>query len=310
MMRYWKIVCLICFFLVSRKARAQADSVGPDSSCIQKELGDIIRVAFNKPPKEDDNSPGSAILLPIIGSNPATGFMIGIGGQYGFKLTGKETRYSLISGSVQFTSKSQQLFLLKNNIYTRNNRIFLTGDWRYLIFSQSTYGLGTDAPRGGILEQQIDLGGSSTTLDSLAQPLKFNFIRLYQSISFQLFPKYKGLFLGLGYGLDRYDKIVDEKLRLEPNDTLITSHYAYNTKYGFSTTSYAVSSFNVNLVSDTRDNMINPYTGHLLLIQFRGAPKFLGNNDNSGFINAEWRSFHKLSSHNPRHLIAFWAIGQ
>jgi outer membrane protein assembly factor BamA len=290
--------------------RAQTDSTALDSSCVQKELGDVIRVAFNKPPKASDNNPGSALLLPIIGSNPATGFMIGIGGQYGFKLTGKETRYSLISGSVQFTTKNQQLFLLKNNIYTRNNRIFLNGDWRYLIFSQPTYGLGTNSPQGGIIDQQINLGGQETSTDSLAQPLKFNFIRLYQSASFGIFPEKKGLFVGFGYGLDMYSKIVDEKLRLDPNDSLITSHYAYNTAYGFNTSKYAVSSFNLNLVSDTRDNMINPYSGHLLLIQFRGSPKFLGNSTNSGFINAEWRSFHKLSLKNPRHLIAFWGLGQ
>ena len=288
----------------------QVDSIPSDSACVQKELGDVIRVAFNKPPKPSDDNPGSAILLPIIGSNPATGFMLGIGGQYGFKLTGKETRYSLISGSVQFTTKNQQLFLLKNNIYTRNNRIFLTGDWRYLIFSQSTYGLGTNAPQGGIVDQQIGLDGEPTTIDSLAQPLKFNFIRLYQTVSFRIMPKKKGLFVGFGYGLDLYDKIVDERLRLEPGDSLITSHYAYNTAYGFNTTKYSVSSFNLNLISDTRDNMINPYSGHLLLIQFRGSPKFLGNSTNSGFINAEWRSFHKLSSVNPRHLIAFWGMAQ
>ena len=97
-----------------------------------------------------------------------------------------DTRYSMLSGSVQFTSKSQQLFLLKNNIYTKNNNIFFTGDWRYLIFSQSTYGLGTNAPEGGILDYQYSLAGAETSDDSLAQPLKFNFLRLYQSASFRI----------------------------------------------------------------------------------------------------------------------------
>ena len=64
--------------------------------------------------------------------------MYGIGGQYALKLGDAETRYSLLSGSIQFTSKNQQIFQLKNSIYTKNNNIFFTGDWRYLIFSQST----------------------------------------------------------------------------------------------------------------------------------------------------------------------------
>ena len=97
--------------------------------------------ALNKPPKVKPESAGSLLLLPIIGSNPATGFMIGVGGQYAFKVPGSSL-YSAFMGSVQFTTKSQVLFLLKNNIYTKNNRFFLSGDWRFQIFSQDTWGLG------------------------------------------------------------------------------------------------------------------------------------------------------------------------
>src|SRR5205085_8461381 len=105
-------------------------------------------------------------------------------------------------------------------------------------------------------------------------------------------------------------KIEDQLLRLQPDDSLITSHYAYNTAFGFNTTEYFVSSMNVTLVYDTRDNMINPYSGYFLLINVNGSLKLLGNRDNSGFLNAEWRSFHPLSKKNPRHLIAFWGLGQ
>jgi hypothetical protein len=110
---------------------------------VQKELGDVIRVALNKPPKIKEAGSSSLILLPIIGSNPATGFMVGVGGQYAFRMPGS-TLYSSLAGSVQFTTKNQQIFLLKNNIYTKNNRFFLSGDWRYMIYSQSTYGRGTN----------------------------------------------------------------------------------------------------------------------------------------------------------------------
>ena len=136
--------CLIIFIFISSVVQAQNGITDADTSCVQKDIADVIRVALNKPPKVDTTSAGSVLLVPIIGSNPATGFMIGVGGQYGFKMSGGDTRYSMLSGSVQFTTKNQQLYLLKNNIYTKNNNIFFTGDWRYLIFSQSTYGLGTN----------------------------------------------------------------------------------------------------------------------------------------------------------------------
>jgi len=152
---FWRTLPVVIFLLISNVIYAQVELTGTtDTTCVQKELGDLLRNAFNMSPKLDTAQGGSILLLPIIGSNPATGFMLGVGGQYAFKLGKADTRYSMLSGSLQFTSKNQKLFLLKNNIYTKNNNIFFTGDWRYLIFSQSTYGLGTNAPEGGVLDYQ------------------------------------------------------------------------------------------------------------------------------------------------------------
>lgn len=279
-----------------------------DSACVQKDLADVLRAARNKPPS-NKTSTGSILLIPVIGSNPATGFMFGVAGQYGFKMSGGDTRFSMLSGSVQFTSKNQKIFLLKNNIYTKKNKVFFTGDWRYQIYSQATYGLGTDAPEGGILDYQFSLAGAETSLDSLAQPLNFNFLRLYQSASFRILKKYPGIYLGVGYGLDHYSEIKDDKLVLEQDREVITSHYAYNSYYGFSTSRYYISTLNLNLIVDTRDNMINPYRGHFLMATWRGRPKFLGNSNTASFFHVEWRSFHPLSAKNPRHLLAFWLMG-
>lgn len=279
----------------------------PADSCAQRDLPDLIRAARNKPPKVVDNSKGSLILVPIIGSNPATGFMIGAGGQYAFKMYGDETLYSMLSGSAQVTTKNQQLFLLKNNVYTKDNRIFFTGDWRYLIYSQPTYGLGTNSPEGGVLDHQYQLDGMETSSDSLAQPMKFNFLRFYQSASFNI---RKGLYFGLGYNLDYYFKIQDEKLNLTPGAEVITSHYAYNQYYGYNQQKYYSSALNLNFIYDTRDNMINAYKGIYASISWRGALKLVGNKNNASFYNLEWRSFHPLSGgKNPRHVMAFWLLG-
>jgi hypothetical protein len=270
-----------------------------------KDLGDVIRTALNKPMKNKPENTGSLLLLPIIGYNPATGFMFGVGGQYAFKVPGS-TLYSAVLGSVQVTTKSQVLVLLKNNIYTKNNRFFLSGDWRFLKYSQDTYGLGTNSPEGGIIDYQYNLMGLQTHEDSLAQPMKFNFIRIYQSVSYKLAD---GIYAGIGYNLDSYRKIIDEKLRLNPGDSLITSHYAYNNFYGFRTDNYSSSALNLSILYDTRDNMINSYKGIYALISWRGGLKVLGNKYTSNLFQFEWRSFHRLSSGNPRHLLAFWLMG-
>jgi outer membrane protein assembly factor BamA len=276
-----------------------------DSLCIQKDLKDVIRKARNKTNVIKEEKKVSLLLFPIIGSNPATGFMVGVGGQAAFKIL-QSSKYSAISGSIQFTTKNQFLFLVKNNIYTKSDRIFLSGDWRFLIYSQSTYGLGTNSPTGGALQYQYNLAGAETNNDSLIQPMTFDFLRVHQSVSFKIFPAF---YLGVGYNLDAYFKIVDEKLRLNPGDTLQTSHYAYSQYYGFDTKKYFSSALNINVIYDTRDNMINPYKGCYARLSWNGAMEFLGSDKKGDFYQLEWRSFHKLSKKNPRHLMAFWLMG-
>jgi outer membrane protein assembly factor BamA len=293
-----------CIF-IGFSCLAQEITGSGDTACIQKDAIDLLRASFGMKPKPESEKSGSALLIPVIGTNPATGFMVGIGGQYAFKLPGANTRYSLLSGGVQFTTKNQQLFLIKNSIYTKNNNVFFTGDWRYLVFSQSTYGLGTNAPHGS-LAYQYNLGGLETSTDSLAQPIKFNFLRLYQSASFRIG---KGMYVGLGYYLDHYFKIQDEKLRLTPGDSIITSHYSYSLNYGFDPVKYYSSALNINVILDTRDNIINPYKGHFLMISWNGSVKLLGNKNTASSFSLEWRSFHPVSTRNPRHLVAFWLMG-
>lgn len=306
---YKAFVLKLCFILILLGpwlvSAQDSLKIQSDTLCPQRDMSDIIRKALKKPPKVESDNASSLMLLPIIGSNPAIGFMVGVGGQYAFK-TSDNAKYSLISGSVQFTTKKQFIFLLKNNIYTKNNRIFLSGDWRYMIFSQSTYGLGTTSPEGGILDYQFSLAGTETNSDSLTQPMTYNFGRLHQSITFEIVDD---IYLGLGYQFDSYFKIHDEKLRLDPPDSLITSHYAYNVYYGFDTEKYYNSALSVKFVIDKRDNMIQAYKGFYFSLNWVGGFSFTGNDRKSNQYQVEWRSYHGLSKRNPGHLIAFWFMG-
>jgi hypothetical protein len=298
-----ELLALLLFFSFFQLQAQEAPF--QDTSCVQKDLPQIIREARNKPPKAKESGAGSLILVPIVGSNPATGFMLGIGGQYAFKMKGSD-QFSLLSGSVQATTKSQYLVLLKNNVYSKNERFFYTGDWRFQIFSQPTYGLGTNSPEGGALDYQFTLAGHETTIDSLAEPMEFNFLRFHQTVAYKL---KESMYIGLGYNFDGYSKINDERLSLVPGDTLLTSHYVYNSNYGFDLEKYYSSSMVASFIIDKRDNMIRPYTGYFLSLGYRGAYRFTGNKNNSGMVLAEWRSYHGVSKRNPSHLIAFWAMG-
>ena len=304
--RIAKLVTLVSFFHLSFFAFSQTDSLSDSGRCAQRDVADIIREALHKPPKVKTQGASSLIAFPIIGSNPATGFMFGLGGQYAFKMKESDL-YSMVSGSLQFTSKSQFLAIFKNNIYTKGEKLFFTGDWRFQIFSQSTYGLGTNAPEGGVLDYQFGLSGLETTQDSLAQTMEYTFLRFHQSVGYKI---KKSMYLGLGLNIDGYSKIRDLKLNLDPNNELITSHYAYSKKYKFDTSKYYSSSVIANFVVDKRDNMIQPYRGYFLSLGWRGDLEMLGAEKNANMLKGEWRSYHNVDKRNPTHLLAFWLIGE
>ena len=302
-LRIHRIVSVLLVLLVFQIC-VQAQQEPADSVCPQRDLQDVIRKWRNKPLNTNIAKTSSLLLVPTIGSNPATGFSVGVGGQYAFIMP-ESKKFSMINGSLQFTSKNQYVFMLKNSIYSKKEKIFFTGDWRFLIYSQSTYGLGTNSPEGGILDYQYNLGGLETSSDSLAQPMNYNFVRFHQSVTFKV---KESIYLGFGYYFDGYADIKDHKLNLNPDDSLITSHYAYNTYYGFDTKNYFSSAINATFIIDKRDNMIQPYKGYFLKLDWRGAFEFLGSEKDASMFSGEWRSFHNVSKKNPAHLIAFWAL--
>jgi outer membrane protein assembly factor BamA len=273
-------------------------------TCEQKDIKDVINSWRKNPKPPKPPKSGSLLLIPTITSNPATGVAIGAGGQYAFSGKKPGALYSSINGSATITTKKQFLFQLKNNIFLKGDNVFLSGDWRILLFSQSTYGLGTSAPDGGVLKYQYSINGWETADDSLVQPMKFNHIRFHQTISWRVG---RSFFLGVGYHLDWMNKIND--LKLDTALPLYTSHYLYSKNYGFDEEEYLLSGLSFNGSLDTRDNLVNPYKGIYANINWRLSPKFLGSKKTANILNLEWRSFHGLSASNPRHLLAFWFLG-
>lgn len=295
---------MIIFMLVSISATAQDTTIAiTDSACAQRDLPDLIREWRHKPPSKK-NKTGSLLLVPVVASNPATGFQFGAAGQYAFKDEGPNSLYSTVVGNATYTTKNQFMLQIKNNIYLNNNRIFLTGDWRLFFFSQATYGLSTRAPESGILKYQYNINGAETNDDSLVQPMKFDHVRFHQSASFLIKDRFMA---GVGYQYDRFTNIKD--LRLDTSRPFYTSHYTYSKFYGYNPEKYTVSGVTVNLLYDSRDNLVNAYKGYFAMATLKLTPEFLGNARGGNTISLEYRSFHGLSTTNPRHLLAFWFMG-
>ena len=94
----------------------------------------------------------------------------------------------------------QYPFPIQSYIYTKDNKYNFIGDYRFLIYPQFTYGLGSNSakdPQSEVYYQQI---------------------RFYQFVS----RKIKGEFrLGLGFQLDNYKDISEESEIDEPTDFAI-----------------------------------------------------------------------------------------
>jgi hypothetical protein len=301
------VIVFALFFNHISAYSQDSTSFEPDSAslqvCEQRDLPDLISKWRGKTRKEKKNT-GSLLLVPVISSNPATGFSMGVAGQYAFRGKKLNSLYSSINGSATYTTKNQFMFQVKNNIFLKDDRVFLSGDWRIFLFSQATYGLGTSAPEGGALDYQFSLNGWESTDDSLVQPMKFNHYRFHQTINWMV---RKSIYLGFGFHLDVLGHIVDE--RLDSLRPIYTSHYLYSRKYDFNLTEYLISGFSINAVLDTRDNLVNSYKGYYFNFNWRLNPEFLGTRHTANLFSAEWRSYHGLSKRNPRHLLAFWFLG-
>ncbi|AFD06993.1 BamA/TamA family outer membrane protein [Solitalea canadensis] len=263
-----------------------------------KDIGDVLFKKKKQDTSRTARSKNSFFLaIPVIASQPATGFMFGLTGQYTFKGKKPEDKYSTINASITYTTKNQWLINVKNNVLLSNNKIFLSGDWRFYIFSQPNYGLGTDIiPKRGEDE--------GFEIDSIAQPMDYNYLKFHQTASWSVAENF---YVGAGIHLDGYTSIKD--IDLDTANQRYTAHYEYNHKYGFAPTNYYVNGVSLNLLYDSRDNQINANHGWYGNINFRINPKIGKNQYNSTVLFAEVRYFVPLSKTNLQHVFGVWAYG-
>jgi outer membrane protein assembly factor BamA len=269
------------------------DNVETEKDCAPKTLFELFKkkdsIIVVKPVKNS-----FFLVIPVIGSQPATGFMFGAVAQYTFKGPRAEDKYSLVNLGVTYTAKKQLLINMKNNLLLKNNKIFMSGDYRYYIFSQSNWGLGTD-----IIPKDID----DFSIDSLEQPMDYNYFKFHQTVSFEVRDH---LYVGAGINIDWYSSIVDKELDVANGQ--FTYHYNYSQKYGFDPNQYFVNGFSFNMVYDSRDNQVNARKGWFANLNYRFNADIFNEQDVSHVMYTEFRKF--IPFKNEKYVLAFWAYGQ
>jgi outer membrane protein assembly factor BamA len=284
------------FFFISFTSIAQTET-SKTEICPPKTILEIFKkkdsVLVVKPTKNN-----FFLVIPAIGSQPATGFFFGGVAQYTFKGKQESDKYSIANLGITYTVKNQWLVNVKNNILLNNNRIFLSGDYRLYIFSQPNYGLGTD-----IIPHHSKQNHFS--VDSIAQPMDYDYFKFHQTVSFEV---YKNFYVGGGVNLDWYSSIKDKDLDVANGK--LTYHYNYSLEHGFNDLEYFMNGMSLNLVYDSRDNQVNSTHGWFANINYRFNPVLFNNQVYSNVLYAEYRHFIPVSSKNDRYILAIWAYGQ
>lgn len=265
--------------------------------CPEKSLPELFKktdsVLVIKPVKDN-----FFLVIPVIGSQPATGFSYGFVSQYTFKGKKIEDKYSSVNLGATYTEKKQLLLNFKNSVMLKSNKVFLSGDWRFYIFSQANYGLGTDIIPPPAKDKDFDLS-------TLKEPMDYNYLKFHQTASWEIKNNY---YVGAGVHVDWYTTINDEDLDIANGQ--FTNHYNYSQKYGYNENEYFVNGFSLNLLYDSRDNQINTNNGMFMNINYRINPSFNENQSVSNVLFMEYRYFLPLSKYNKQHVFSIWATGQ
>lgn len=287
-------------------AQSTDDTIRMRPDCRQKEIGEILFPKKERKPA-DTTRKMNMFLLPYIAYNPTKGFQLGAGGSITW-YTGKSrsTNQSAASFSAEFTSKDQKLFQFKSNVYTNRNKWFLQGDWRFYIYSIPTYAVGT-----GYGTAVPSIPGEPANPDSLngwnnSFLVKYKWLRIHETFSYRLA---EDLYAGIGFHLDNHFEIEDTQLNLDSLNHVTTPHYAYSSIHGFNPEQYKAIGLSLNFVYDTRDNLINPYKGYYVNVNYRWNAEWIGSDKTGSQLWAEFRTYINLEKKLPRHLIAFWLYG-
>ena len=299
------IVFLVHILVASgNQSYAQDADTLKKKNCEQQDFRDLLRKKGKpaKPPKKT-----MLLILPNVGSNPANGFLMGVGGAMGWYWGPRETtRVSTIGFSAVYTTKKQILIYSKSNVFTNGDKIYLQGDWRFYVYKAPTWGLGTNSPDTTDISSTLSWQGADLEETDGAYPMKYTFFKFHEIVNFRIAEYF---YAGGGYHLDHYSKIEDDLLNIDTIPYQLTPHYVYSKIYDFDLQKYTLSGVSLNLVYDSRDNQINPYEGYFANINYRYNPTFLGSEENSSSLWLEFRTYVGLSEKTPRHLIAFWAYG-
>jgi len=161
------------------------------------------------------------------------------------------------------------------NVWTKDNKLNLVGDWRYYKYPTYTYGL----------------GGHTTLSD--ADLVDYSYSRIYQEVLKQIASSY--FYAGMGYNMDYHWNIKEEGTGTD------FAAYNGNAKKTMS------SGLSLNLIYDSRKNLNYPENAFYGNFAYRNNSTLLGSNQNWQSVQLEFKKHIKFPQ-NSDNVLAFWNL--
>jgi hypothetical protein len=245
----------------------------------QWDLYDAIGSLFSKypvVPKKDSVTKKPIIsIVPAFGYTLQSKFAVTLAGNIAFRAT-PATKISTIVVNIAYTQTRQIIIPILSNIWTSGNQYKFVGDYRYLKYPQSTYGLGSSS--GIINRDRMD----------------YSLVRFNETVFRHISGEF---FAGVGYAFDDHFDIEEKGLK-----NGVISDYE---KYGGSANTIS-SGITLNSLFDSRDNSINASKGFYGALQYRDNKPFLGSTSRWQSLIMDLRKYYRFPA-SSNNVIAFWS---
>jgi hypothetical protein len=286
---FW-LLCFLVFGLnqtmYSQEVEGNKDSIAPLS---RKDARDLIRELYGSDPftneqqaKRDSTKVYFSVFPSFTSAGSEKGFVTSFMSAFYFG-NKKTTNLSTIYFTPYFTFSDQWVIPMRTYIWTNNNKLNLTGDYRFLKYPQEQY---------DIYESQ----------NKLKQSRVFYYqTRFYQTVSRSVAPN---LALGLGFQYDYYASIKEDQIFVE-------GQTAYQ-KYGDTAVSeYHSIGPTLELIYDNRRNTINPLKGNYLHVSYRANLNSQDQFEKWSSLIVDYRKYFSINLKKERVLAAwflYWSI--
>jgi len=282
--------------LLATTARAQLSNPDPDiaredttatqADVPQRDVFDLLdQYVFKKRVEPQVNiEPRTGLqwaILPTFSYNPvygaAFGAMVSAAGRRG----STDARYSQLSISGNVSTTGQVQVQARGDVFSANEDFLFKVDFRYLDTERSTWGLGP------------------VSTNQQEYPMSFLLNRVYTTVLRRISGP---VYLGLGYHYDEFSDIVDDRAVQEG---IATPFSIYSGGLPSTTRSSGAS---LNLLADTRDNVVNPARGYYLSWSFRDYLEAFGSDLSWQELWVEARVYPHVPKRS-RNVLAFWLYG-